>query len=115
MGTIAKFMESDIFIIEVLTEAATSEEKVFDSDAPAAFQVIDAWVISELTGSGDTVKITDGTNDIVAAMSTATLDLLVRATDIDLTYSKIAAGESLSTVTASGAAGRVFIVCKRTN
>ena len=115
MGTITKFMESDIFIIEVLTEAAISEEKVFDADVPAAFQVIDAWVISELTGSSDTVKITDGTNDIVAAMSTATLDLLVRAVDIDGTYSKIAAGGSLSIVTASGAAGLVFIVCQKTN
>ena len=115
MVVVNKYLESDLFVIEVLTEAADSEIKVFDSDAPAAFQGIDAYVISELTGSGDTVKITDGTNDIVAAMSVATLDLLVRATDIDLTYAKIAAGGSLSTVTASGAAGRVFIICQRTN
>ena len=115
MGVISKVISDNLFMIEALTEAAISELKIFDSYAPAAFQVIDAYVISELTGSGDTVKITDGTNDIVAAMATATIDLLVRAVDIDLTFAKIAAGGSLSTVTASGAAGRVFILCQRTN
>ncbi len=115
MTVISKYFSDDMFLIEVLTVAGTSEDKVFDGDAPASFTVIDAWVISELTGAGDTVKVTDGTDDIVAAMVTATIDLLVRAVDIDLAKATIAAGGSLSTVTASGAAARVFILCKREN
>ena len=115
MTVISKFLEMDIFLIEVQTLAATSEDKIYDADAPAAFKVLDMWAISELTGAGDTVKLTDGTNDIIAAISTATIDLLTRATDIDLTYASVLAGGSLSTVTASGAAARVFILCKRTN
>ncbi len=115
MGIIALYRHQDLFIIEVLTVAGTATIEVYDSDVPFGFKVIDMYAISLLTGSGDTVKLTDGSSDIVAAISTATIDLLTRAVDIDLAKATIAAGGSLDVVTASGAAARVFIVCVATN
>lgn len=115
LAVVASYRHQDIFIIEALTVAGTAVLAIHSSDAPFAFKVIDMFAISELTGAGDTVKLTDGTNDIIAAISTATIDLLTRATDIDLTYASIAAGGSLELETASGAAARVFITCVATN
>ena len=115
MTVIAKYRHQDIFIIEALTVAGDSSLTIYDGDAPHGFKVIDMYAISELTGAGDTVKLTDGTDDIVAAIVTATVDLLVRAADIDLTKATIAAGGTLKLVTASGAAARVFITCVATN
>ena len=115
MGVIEDYVHQELFIIEALTESGSSELKIYDGDAPAAFEVLDMWVVGEPGGSGDTVKLTDGTDDIVAALTTTTSDLVVRAADIDQAKNNIAADGSLSLVTASACTARCFILCRRTN
>ncbi len=115
MAVDEKYVHQELFLIEALTASANATLKIFDADAPASFKVIDMWVVGEPGGSGDTVKLTDGTDDIVAALTVTTSDLIVRAADIDQAKSKIAAGGTLQLETASAATARCFILCRRTN
>lgn len=115
MAVIEDYVHQELFIIEALTVSGSASLKIFDANAPAAFKVLDMWVVGEPGGSGDTVKLTDGTDDIVAAMTVTTSDLIVRAADIDQAKVQIAANGTLELVTASAATARCFILCRRTN
>ncbi len=115
MAVIEKYVSSELFVIEALTESGSASLKIYDADAPASFKVIDMIAIGEPGGASDTVKLTDGTNDIVAALTTTTTDVPVRAADIDQTKNTVAAGGTLELVTTSACTARVFIICRRTN
>lgn len=108
----SRYLNQDIFIIEVDTEAASVV--IFNGDAPCAFRVIDVWAIGTPGASSDTVKITDGTNDITDAID-VTAALVGRAGTIDDAYWDIAAGGSLSAVVASALDATVFIMCQKRN
>lgn len=105
----AKYRSSDVFVIDVDTEAATAV--VFSSDAPAKFRVIDVLVIALATAGSGTVKITDGTSDITDAIVAATDKAVTRAGTIDDAKNEISAGGSLSVVVANAADARVIITC----
>ena len=111
MPDAGEYRHQDAFVLDVLTVAGTSEYKVYDSNAPAKFRVIDVQTISALTGSGDTGKVTDGTSDITDAISVDTDNETERAATIDDAKNEISAGGSLYVVTASGAVARVLIYC----
>ncbi len=115
MAVDEKYVSSELFIIEALTASGSATLKIYDADAPAAFKVLDMWVMGEPGGSSDTVKLTDGTDDIVAALTVTTTDLIVRAADIDQAKAKVAAGGTLQLETASAATARCYILCRRTN
>lgn len=115
MAVEEKYVSSELFLIEALTASGSATLKIYDADAPAAFRVLDMWVVGEPGGSGDTVKLTDGSSDIVAALTVTTTDLIVRAADIDQAKVQIAAGGTLQLETASAATARCYILCRRTN
>ena len=115
MAVIEKYVHQELFLLEALTEAGSATLKIYDADAPAAFKVLDMWVVGEPGGSADTVKLTDGTRDIVAALTVTTTDLIVRAADIDQAKVGIVAGGTLQLETASAATARCYILCRRTN
>ena len=113
-GTLSTVNIGIPFVIEVPCVAATDTYKVYDADCPDKLRVIDAWGVMTGAGAGgDTVKITDGTNDI-----TDTVDLsAVGDTDrfaigeIDDAYHDILPGGSMSVVTASAATVTLYIMC----
>lgn len=118
MGVDSKYRSSDMFLIEVQCEASGTPFKVFDSDAPAKFRVLDMW--GYMTGAGastDSVKLTDASSDIVTAIdvSSASDKDVIRAAVIDDAKNEISAGGSLHVVTVSGALCKVFILCEWTD
>ncbi len=118
MAVDANYRSSDMFLVEVQCEASGTPFKVFDSDAPAKFRVLDMW--GYMTGAGaasDTVKLTDGSSDIVTAIAVnaASDKDVIRAAEIDHAKNEISAGGSLHVVTASGALCKVFILCEWTD
>ena len=84
------------------------------SDVPFSFRIIDAWSIGT-SADGGTWKVTDGSNDIVAAVTQATSDNDVdRAADIDDAYYTISKGEDVKIVHTGGSlACTVYILCAR--
>lgn len=118
MSVDAKVRSMDLFLCEVQCEASGTPFKIFDSDAPAKFRVLDMF--GYMTGAGassDTVKLTDGSDDIVTAVdvSSASDKDVIRAAVIDDAKNEISAGGSLHVVTASGALCKVFILCEWTD
>jgi len=118
MAVDAKYRSSDIFLCEVQCEASGTPFKIFDSDAPAKFRVLDMF--GYMTGAGatsDTVKLTDGSSDIVTAVDVSAYSDkdIIRAAAIDDAKNEIAAGGSLHVVTASGALCKVFVLCEWTD
>lgn len=107
-----KYLNQDIFVIEADTEAANLT--IFDADAPIAFRVIDVWAIGTPGAASDTVKVTDGTNDITDAIA-VTAALIARASTIDDAYWEIAAGGTLKLVVASALDATVYIMCQKRN
>jgi len=88
-------------VYDVTTGAA--EVKVFDSDAPFKFRIVDVVIEPRGASTNGTMKITNGTNDITNAMVCAVDKTMVRAGTIDNAYSTIAKGGSLSIVCAGDA------------
>lgn len=105
----AKYRSSDVFVIDVDTEAASVV--VYNADAPAKFRIIDVLVIALATAGSGTVKITDGTNDITDAIVAATDKAVTRVGTIDDAYNEIDPDGSLSVVVANAADARVIITC----
>ncbi len=111
--TIIRTLNDDIFII--MADTGGANITVMDGDVPMALEVIDFWAIGEGSGASDTVKLTDGTNDITDALDVSTDKGVVRASTIDDAYSAIAAGGTLALVVASAAPAKCFIMCMKVN
>ena len=94
-----------------ISGAATT---IVTSDAPFSFRIIDAWSIGT-SADGGTWKITDGTNDIIPAVTQAANDNDVdRAVDIDDAYYKISKGGDVKIVsTGASFSGTIYILCAR--
>ena len=94
-----------------ISGAATT---VVVSDVPFSFRIIDAWSIGT-SADGGTWKVTDGTNDIIPAVTQAANDNDVdRAVDIDDAYYKISKGGDVKIVsTGASFSGTVYILCAR--
>lgn len=117
LGPHSAYFGAPVFVLEQATVAATATYKVFDKNAPSRFRIINVWGI--MTGEGgvsDTVKITDGTNNITNDANVSALadtDVFDFA-KIDDLYYQINKGGSLYVVTASGALCNVYIMCMKT-
>ena len=83
-------------------------------NAPFKFRVLDAWSIGT-SANGGTWKVTDGTNDIISAVTQGTTDKEIdRAADVDDAYYDISQGGKLKIVsTDADFSGTVFILCAR--
>ena len=94
-----------------ISGAATT---VVVSDVPFSFRIIDAWSIGTSANTG-TWKVTDGTNDIIPAVTQAANDNDVdRAVDIDDAYYKISKGGDVKIVsTGASFSGTIYILCAR--
>ncbi len=102
---------ADLWIREDI--AATGTIKVFESDAPFKFQVVDFHIICTDNVAG-TVKLTDGTSDITDALTHGTTDKAkVGVGTIDDAKYEIAKNGSLNIVTATGGKSVAFIHLKR--
>ena len=113
MAVDAKVRHMDFFIIEVDTEAANLT--IFDADAPSKFRIIDVTVLTLVTASSGTLKLTDGSSDITNAIVSAVTKVVTRAGTIDPAKNEIAAGGTLKIVVANAADARVLISCVRTD
>jgi len=71
-----------------VTTGATSI-KIFDSDAPYKFEIIDVVIQPRGDSTSGTIKITNGTNDITDAMTCAVDTTIARPATIDDAYSTI--------------------------
>ena len=100
------------FILNKDISGATTTSVVVD--APFKFRVLDAWSIGT-SADGGTWKVTDGTNDIIPAVTQAANDNDIdRAVDIDDAYYEIDKGEDLSIVsTGADLSCTVYILCAR--
>ena len=83
-------------------------------NAPFKFRVLDAWSIGT-SANGGTWKVTDGTNDIISAVTQGAADKEIdRAADVDDAYYDISQGGKLKIVsTDADFSGTVFILCAR--
>ena len=80
----------------VVSGAAT--EYIHDAAAPYKFRIIDAWSVAA-SADGGTWKLSDGTNDITAAVTITSTDKSVNpAVTIDDAYCEIAATGTLAVV-----------------
>ena len=84
------------------------------SDVPFSFRIIDAWSIGT-SADGGTWKVTDGSSDIVSAVTQAASDNDVdRAADIDDANYTISKGEDVKIVsTGASLSCTVYILCAR--
>ena len=100
------------FILNKDISGATTTSVVVD--APFKFRVLDAWSLGT-SADGGTWKVTDGTNDIIPAVTQAANDNDIdRAVDIDDAYYDIDKGEDLSIVsTGASLSCTVYILCAR--
>ncbi len=71
---------------------------IFTANAPCKMRILDAWSVAR-SADGGTWKITDGTHDIIPAVTVTSTDKTINRTAlIDDAYYEIAAGGSLSVV-----------------
>jgi hypothetical protein len=71
---------------------------LYTANTPYKLRILDAWSAAR-SADGGTWKITDGTNDIIPAVTVTSTDKTInRAASIDDAYYEIAAGGSLSVV-----------------
>ena len=101
------------FVVHAKMAAGDSDTTVFEN-ASFPVRVIDAWAVQNgSSASGDTWKVTDGTNDITAAVDIASGSDkdVTRAASIDDAYWDIDKGGEIHVETASGALVDVFVKC----
>jgi|GEM_PF-2095394 len=80
------------------TLTAGNTVALYTATAPYKLRILDAWSVAR-SADGGTWKITDGTHDIIPAVTVTSTDKTInRATLIDDAYYEIAAGGSLSVV-----------------
>ena len=84
------------------------------SDVPFSFRIIDAWSIGT-SADGGTWKVTDGSSDVVSAVTQDANDNDVdRAADIDDANYTISKGEDVKIVsTGASLSCTVYILCAR--
>jgi hypothetical protein len=102
VGKLNAYKAVPIALVYEVTEGA-AEIKVFDSNAPYKFEVIDVVVQPRGASANGTMKLTNGTSDITDTIACATDKTLDRAATIDNAYSTISQGGSLSIVCAGDA------------
>ena len=92
--------------------AGAATTNIFNANAPRKFQVIDAWSVNT-SADGGTWKLTDGTSDIMDAVTTAAQDKDIdRAVMIDDANYEIAASGTLAVVsTGASLACIVYVWC----
>lgn len=105
---------------ESTSTAGTSVTESILENAPFKFQVVDAYfVLTEApTGTNDSVKLTDGTNDITDTVNYASSGDtdIVRFGELDDAHWVINKGEDLKLVKTESAAVSslvMFVVCAR--
>jgi hypothetical protein len=80
------------------TLTAGNTVAIYTTNTPFKMRILDAWSVAR-SADGGTWKVTDGTNDIIAAVTVTGTDKTInRAATIDDAYYEIAAGGSLSVV-----------------
>lgn len=104
---------SPVLLYAKQTVAGTTTYTLFNhANQNFNFRVVNAWVVmTGAGGAGDTVKLTDGTNDITNTMSVAAAadkDVLSFST-LDDAYHTIGKGDKLQVVTASDALCLVYV------
>src|SRR3990167_10051962 len=101
------------FILHRKMATTDSSISVFSANAPFKFRVIDMWAVNHAAGgAADTVKLTDGTNDITDALDCNKSDKVVtRVGTLDDAYWEVAYNGTLTIVTASAAPVDVYIRC----
>lgn len=105
------------FVVSMTTVAATSSYDVW-TPLPRGLKILDCWCYASggAGGGSDTVKLTDGTNDITAAIDVNVADnTRAPVVSIDDAYASIAKGGTLNVTTASAAVARVHIMCEWTD
>ena len=115
-GRLGNEKGAPVFVVSsgATSSAASSYDLIAKADFK--FRVIDSWLV--MTGAGassDTVKLTDGTNDITDAVdlsSAGDTDRLAVG-EIDDAYYTIDAGGTLKAVTASAATCIIYALCVR--
>jgi hypothetical protein len=103
-----------VFLLPIKSFGASDSSLNLVQDAAFKFKIITAWVVMNGAGdSFDTVKLTDGTDDI-----TDTLDVssagdtdLVSFGELDDAYATIEKGGDVVAETASGALVDVYALC----
>lgn len=99
-----------IFTVDI---AGGVDAFAFDANAPFGFEVVDAWSVNQSAVTGSW-KITDGTNDIVPAVTVAASDKDIdRGVQVDDAYNSIAKNGSLKVVATGGLDCQVCILCVR--
>lgn len=101
------------FVIQVATAAGTTEYRIWDKSCPRSCRIVDAWgVMTGAGGAGDTVKITDGTNDISDTVDLSSLgdNDLFAIGELDDAYVDLAEGGSLQVEAASDALVRLYVM-----
>lgn len=99
-----------VFTVDIVDGA---DAFAFDANAPFAFDVVDAWSVNQSVDGG-TWKITDGTNDIVPAVTVAASDKDIdRAVQVDDAYNGVAENGTLKVVATGGLDCQVCISCVR--
>lgn len=103
-------------LCRVKASASATPTYIFNANCPFPVLVTLAWHVMTAAGAAsDTVKITDGTNDITntADVSAASDKALTFFTSIDDAYHAINTGGTLRVVTASDAAVDVYVLLVR--
>jgi hypothetical protein len=94
------------------TIAGAATTAIWNAAVPRDMHVVDAWSINQSADDG-TWKLTNGTEDICAAVTVAASDTDIdRAADIDDAYNALEAGDTLSIVhTGTGFAATIYVLC----
>jgi len=101
------------FVVHVKMESGDTTNKIYDAELPGKHRVLDAWYVMHGAGAAsDTVKITDGTNDITDDVDVSAKSDKDRANfgQIDDARYEIADAGTLAVTTASGALVEVYIL-----
>lgn len=105
-----------VFITYEIAADASSGLKIFDADAPFAFEILDVIVEARATVGGGTAKLTDvAPADITDAIICAADKDIERAGTIDASKSTVAKNGTLIVITTNaGDRGLVTIVARKT-
>lgn len=99
------------FVLSVTTVAATSSYDLM-TPTPRGLKIINTWAVAGGAGAGDTVKLTDGTNDICTAIDVnAAAGTYAPVVTFDTSYISLAKGSTLNVTTADDAVCTIYVLC----